>query len=596
MTEQQFVISPYLLSGLSGLIPGEKSPLSPLNVPNPPELTSDQRAELIKAGLFDENGLVEPARLLLAALSEVPSFARLRMNAPNGYVDEAVHFTGEGAQSIGISNTPDGLVLTTPGNVDAILNKLKEYVGDSIHDAGSWSVELQPTEMLVLAALLDMRRKAVLHAILDQQPVVPPPGDPQSVVTAIQAMWSDPQWLTTAIQNTANIQAAPDAQQAHVALMALADKELVWLQDSSFLPVPEVIAIIDRFLLIGNILTLDAGNSNLQGRYVMTRQCWLQTGVSEMLHLSSNASLFRLEVVSPAAVIEKLRFYLTTFDAIPAPAIEVLNLAVTIEMGTGSGQSFPLVDETVIGRSEQAHVRIFDVRASRRHAVIRKISQGYQLSDAGSTNGTYLNGQFLTSPSWLHPGDIIRIGETQIKVISAGDASPAVTDDRTVFVSGAGRSEEPRISRPASAQAPAIINLPPAAPVEPPVEPPAEPPAIESPVAVPPFMEMPPVESPAAPEQPPAEPDPAESQPAVPPETLILPEEPQPEASLCARCHEPLGPGDLVCRNCGWPVNLPPAETFAPPPPPPAALCPNCGSPTNPGARFCGTCGYRLAQ
>jgi hypothetical protein len=586
MTTDQYVISPHLLSGLAGLIPGEKSPLSPLNIPNPPELSTDQRAELVETGMFDQNGLVESARLLLAALSEVPSFARVRLNAPTGYLDEAIHFTGDGSQTIGISNTPDGLILATPGEPDEILKHLSEYIGNSAHAASEWSVALPPQEMLVLAALLDLRRKAVLRAILDQQPVAPPAGDPQSVTSAIQSMWSNSQWLTSAIQNTVNLTAAPDVQMVHTALLSLADKELAWLQDGDFLPDPEIITVIDRFLLIGTILTLDAGNTNLQGRFVLSRHSWLQTGISEMLHISREGELLQLEVVSPAAVLEKLRFFLTTFDALPAPPVESIALAVLIEVGTGAGQSFPLEEETVIGRSEQAGVRIFDVRASRRHAVVRKLNQGYQLNDAGSTNGTYLNGQFLTSPTWLHPDDIIRIGETQIKVIPASELQPAVQDDRTVFVSTP-RPDAPQRSRPASAQAPAIINLPPPAPFEPPIVEDPEPPAPPEPPEFPPFE---PVAS-----EPPAKPEPL-----IPPETSIEPEEPQPEPRLCARCHEPIQPGDQVCHNCGLPVeqaSLQPTPLPEPEPVPEmATTCPNCGNPTNPGARFCGFCGYKLIQ
>ncbi len=568
MTEQKFIISPHLLSGLSGLIPGEKSPLSPLNVPNPPELTPDQRAELAELGMFDENGLVEPARLLLAALSEVSSFARLRVNAPNGYLDEAIHFTADGSQTIGISNTPDGLVLATPGDADAILNQLCEYTGNSVHAANEWSVDLPPLEMLTLAALLDLRRKAVLRAILEQQPVMAPPGDPQSIASAISAMWTSSQWLTSAIQATANLSTPPAAPVVQASLLSLADKELAYLQEGNFLPVPEVIAVIDRFLLIGTVLTLDVGNTNLQGSYALTRHSWLQAGVSEMLHLTRGAETLQLEVVSPDAALKKLRFYLTTFDALPAPEIEAVQMAVLIQAGMGTGQAFPLEAETVIGRSEQAGVRILDVRASRRHAVIRKLSQGYQLSDAGSTNGTYLNGQFLTSPTMLHEGDLIGIGETQIKVIRASDLPAEGENERTVLAGATGST-----LRPASSPAPAIINLPPA------------------------FRAPEGGSAGTAPDKeplPPAPPPEEQPGPAVPPETLILPEEPQAEVRLCERCREPLQPGDMVCRNCGLPVEPPPAQPVPPPAAETPAICPNCGSATNPGARFCGACGYKL--
>ena len=123
-------------------------------------------------------------------------------------------------------------------------------------------------------------------------------------------------------------------------------------------------------------------------------------------------------------------------------------MSLAIQAGIGAGKTYPIGEETVIGRSEQAAVHILDVRASRRHAVIRKLTQGYQLTDAGSTNGTFLNGDLMTGPSWLHAGDIIAIGETQIKVIRSGEQLAAVASDRTVFAGGSAQVPTPSQPNP----------------------------------------------------------------------------------------------------------------------------------------------------
>ena len=37
------------------------------------------------------------------------------------------------------------------------------------------------------------------------------------------------------------------------------------------------------------------------------------------------------------------------------------------------------------------------------------------LEDVGSTNGTYLNGIRLTRPKRLTAGDVVRVGETELR-------------------------------------------------------------------------------------------------------------------------------------------------------------------------------------
>ena len=40
---------------------------------------------------------------------------------------------------------------------------------------------------------------------------------------------------------------------------------------------------------------------------------------------------------------------------------------------------------------------------------------GVWIEDIGSTNGTYLNGIRISRPRKLSPGDIVRVGETDLR-------------------------------------------------------------------------------------------------------------------------------------------------------------------------------------
>ena len=595
MTVTRFVVSPAVLGGLAGMVPGEKSPLSPLHIPNPPELTPEQRESLFEAGMLDQNGLVGSARLMLAALAEAPSFARIRLNAPTGYLDEAIHFTGDGASSMGISNTPDGLVLISPGDADHVFSQIKEFTGSSSYAGPAWLVDLLPLEMLCLAALIDLRRQAVLHAIVDQQPVVPLPCDVSAIVDAIHSMWGNPQWLTNAIQSATAIHTPPTAPLVQAALSGLVEKKQAWQQSGNYYPIPEAIQTADRFLLIGTTIHLDAGNANMQGRFTLSRQSWLQAGISEMLHISQVKDNIRLQLVSPAVALEKIRFFLTNYDAVTAPPIQDVELSIAIQAGIGAGKTFPLGDETVIGRSEQATVHILDTRASRRHAVIRKLFQGYQLTDAGSTNGTFLNGELLSGPSWLQVGDMIAIGETQIKVFRSGDHLSQLTSDQTVFTGGGVQSSTPVQPNPTTPQLetaqsdePAMIEH---------ADPPE--PAFSDPQAS--DESLPAVEDDPAPPMEPlpavmAEPD----QPELDHPAALVEPEPSDE-SLQASAADSDVPQEVVPASFVEPEVL--AETGLPEQTADPketldltldSVCPQCGSAVNPGARFCGACGNQL--
>jgi len=69
-----------------------------------------------------------------------------------------------------------------------------------------------------------------------------------------------------------------------------------------------------------------------------------------------------------------------------------------------------------LGRGD-VEIQIEDPFASSRHARITR--QGYVLviEDLGSTNGTYLNEEPLSGPQPLHPGDRIRIGDSEFSYL-----------------------------------------------------------------------------------------------------------------------------------------------------------------------------------
>ena len=69
-----------------------------------------------------------------------------------------------------------------------------------------------------------------------------------------------------------------------------------------------------------------------------------------------------------------------------------------------------------IGRAANNDITISeDEYASTRHARFEPRRDGVFVEDVGSTNGTYVNGLRLTREQRLAPGDLIRVGETDLR-------------------------------------------------------------------------------------------------------------------------------------------------------------------------------------
>lgn len=81
-----------------------------------------------------------------------------------------------------------------------------------------------------------------------------------------------------------------------------------------------------------------------------------------------------------------------------------------------SGERIQLQDgRNLIGRLADCTVIVADGNVSRHHAVVQRSGSGFVLSDLGSTNGTYVNGERLVADHRLTDGDTITVGTVALR-------------------------------------------------------------------------------------------------------------------------------------------------------------------------------------
>ncbi len=88
-------------------------------------------------------------------------------------------------------------------------------------------------------------------------------------------------------------------------------------------------------------------------------------------------------------------------------------LVVRRAPGHDPGMIYDVDADLVLGRGDRAEIRLEDPFASSRHARVYRQAGAVVLEDLDSTNGTYLNEELLDSPRPLHPGDHVRIGDSE---------------------------------------------------------------------------------------------------------------------------------------------------------------------------------------
>ena len=104
------------------------------------------------------------------------------------------------------------------------------------------------------------------------------------------------------------------------------------------------------------------------------------------------------------------------------------NYQLVMHAGPTPGKTY-LIDnpELIVGRDLRNSVVVNDVEVSRSHCRISTYENGIYIEDLNSTNGTFINGERISAPTIITPGDILKIGETVTMVLEEFTSSEEKT-------------------------------------------------------------------------------------------------------------------------------------------------------------------------
>lgn len=121
----------------------------------------------------------------------------------------------------------------------------------------------------------------------------------------------------------------------------------------------------------------------------------------------------------------------------PGPVLRIRKAGHPIaELPLGPDRGFDMPGSLIkIGRLRSSDVCLDDESVAKRHAVIERIAEGWQLIDLGSPGGSRINGKPVASGPFVL-GDVIEIGKFELSIVTHGGAGDRPAEGPSRFGRG----------------------------------------------------------------------------------------------------------------------------------------------------------------
>ena len=127
------------------------------------------------------------------------------------------------------------------------------------------------------------------------------------------------------------------------------------------------------------------------------------------------------------------------YESLEGLRLDRVNPQVEVMSGADSWRFSLEADRTTVGKAAENDVALEDdPTASHLHAILERFPAGWCVTDLGSSNGTWVNGERIWSSHRLRNGDEIRVGQTRLMfrdpLSAAGTATEAEDAPPTLTV------------------------------------------------------------------------------------------------------------------------------------------------------------------
>ncbi|MGI5880838.1 MAG: zinc ribbon domain-containing protein [Syntrophomonadaceae bacterium] len=282
--------------------------LSPLNGQGA-ELSESEIDELKKMRVIDGAGsITDSFKPALESLASANAFARTRLTRGRGLLEYVVFFSAAGLPCSLLTES-DGLLLNYPADSRDFMPLLEELLGISSMSNLDFEAEWEHNQAIVMAAAMDITRRALLKALIDGSDMVNAEFSPEDIYQWLTRPADDAQWLSSVLKG---IVPPIDLELSEIinSLDKLVQNGFVVKQESGFVLSEPTATLASRFMVVDKLMSMRAGVDN-NGQIIQVGFICVLSGVNDLLMLEADENRIFMETASARQILDFARHLLS---------------------------------------------------------------------------------------------------------------------------------------------------------------------------------------------------------------------------------------------------------------------------------------------
>lgn len=290
---------------------GDKNDISVLNNFETRELSETDKTFFEEKGIINKDGEIqEDMKETIDILSNPASLVKLMFTGGINKYEHTICYDKSLKRNLSFTSGIDYFTLDNEIKDTEVLALFEDFVGKSSMKSMNFHHKLSPQEALVTAALMDMERRTILRAFVDELPYTNNRYSFNMIWRMVHSSNASIQWFVYCIGEVLGEHLTLKQDHLKQILEQLVEKELISESEGQYQLSGMLCQLSNRMIVIDNVLSIETIGTDSEDQRVSAGFTCMQSGIHDLLRIDYDGTDVLFETISSALLLENIERFM----------------------------------------------------------------------------------------------------------------------------------------------------------------------------------------------------------------------------------------------------------------------------------------------